>query len=263
VLFVEELAAAAPAGAMPAALAGGASPALGGLREVLLGRIEPLPEPAREVLRVVAVAGGRVGRELLAEAAGLPAPELEAGLRAGVGARVLQVDAHDGGYGFRHALVKEAVGDALLPGERCRLHARLAAALRRAGAGALGGTSGSALAAELAWHWYAAHDLARALPAAAEAGLAAERCCAYAEAQHHFERALELWELVPAAPAGLDRVELLTRAAEAAANAGGADRAVALVRGALAEVDRARDRRAGLLARRLAAYLRVAGRPSA
>jgi predicted ATPase len=255
-LFVEELAAAA------AAAAGAAPAAAGGLREVLLARIEPLPDPARQVLRVVAVAGGRVGHEPLAEVAGLPAPELLAGLRAAVSARVLVVDAHDGSYGFRHALVKEAVDDALLPGERCRLHARMGAALRQAGAGLPG--ADAALAAELAWHWYAAHDLARALPAAVDAGLAAERCCAFAEAQHHFERALELWELVPGAPAGLDRVELLARAAEAAANAGGAERAISLVRGALAEVDPVRDRRrAGLLAGRLAGYLRVAGRPGA
>jgi len=248
-LFVEELAAAA----------GGAPPASGGLREVLLARIEPLPEPARKLLRVVAVGGGRVGHELLAEVAGLPAPELLAGLRAAVSARVLLVDAHDGGYGFRHALVKEAVDDALLPGERCRLHARLAAALRQAGAGIPG--VDPARAAELAWHWYAAHDLERALPAAVDAGLAAERSYAFAEAQHHFERALELWELVPAAP-GLDRVALLGRAAEAAANAGGTERAISLIRGALAEVDPARDpRRAGLLTRRLAHYLRTAGRP--
>jgi predicted ATPase len=260
-LFVEELAAATPAGWAAAAGGAPAAPAaFGGLREVLLDRIEPLPEPAREVLRVVALAGGRVGHELLAEAAGLPAAELQAGVRAAAAAGVLLVDAHLG-YGLRHALVKEAIDDALLRGERCRLHARLAAALGRAGAGRPGGDP--ALAAELAWHWYAAHDLARALPAAVGAGLAAERCRAFAEAQHHFERALELWELVPAAREGLDRVELLARAAEAAANAGGAERAISLVRGALAEVDPARDRRAGPLARRLAGYQRVAGRPGA
>jgi tetratricopeptide (TPR) repeat protein len=145
------------------------------------------------------------------------------------------------------------------PASGARLHARLAAALGRSGVGLRGDP---ALAAAVAWHWYAAHDLARALPAAVDAGLAAERCGAFAEAQHHFERALELWELA-AAPVGLDRVELLTRAAAAAAGAGDADRAISLVRGALAEVDPARDRRAGPLARRLADYLRVAGRPRA
>jgi predicted ATPase len=242
-------------------LAGGGAAGSGGLREVLLDRVEALAEPARQVLGVAAAAGGRVGHGLLAEVAGLPAPELAAGLRAAAAARLL-MDTRDGGYGLRHALVKEAVDDALLPGERCRLHARLAAALGRVGAGLPG--ADPALAAELAWHWYAAHDLARALPAAAAAGLAAERCRAFAEAQHHYERALELWELVPAARAGLDRVELLARAAEAAAGAGGAERAVSLLRGALAEVDPASDRRrAGLLARRLAHHQRAAGRPGA
>jgi predicted ATPase len=257
---VEELAAAASAGGAPAA---------SGRRDTLLARIQPLPEATQELLRLVAAAGGRVGHELLAEVAGLAAPELLAGLRAAVSARVLLVDAHDRTYRFRHALVEEAVYGALLPGERPRLHGRLAAALsargswhRRADAG--GAAADPALAAALAWHWYAAHDLARALPAAVDAGLAAERSYGFAEAQHHFERALELWELVPAAPTGLDRVELLGRAAEAAANAGCTERAISLVRGALAEVDPARDpQRAGLLTRRLAHYLRTAGRPRA
>jgi ATP/maltotriose-dependent transcriptional regulator MalT len=171
------------------------------------------------------------------------------------------VDAGDGTYGFRHALVKEAAYGELLPGERTRLHGRFAAALaaRAAAAGA------PALAAELAWHYFAAHDLERALPAAIEAGLAAEGTYAYAEAQAHFERALELWERVPAgATPGMDRVQLLWRTAEAAANTAATDRAIALLRTALAEVDPERDPvRAGLLTQRLAHHLRVAGRPGA
>ena len=39
----------------------------------------------------------------------------------------------------------------------------------------------------------------RALPAAVEAGLAAERAHAFPEAQRHYERALELWARVPQA----------------------------------------------------------------
>ncbi len=141
------------------------------------------------------------------------------------------------------------------------MHARFAAALAaRDGAADLG------LAAELAWHWYAAHDLERALPAAVRAGLAAERAYAFAEAQRQFERALELWErcAAPEEEAGMDKAELLARAGEAAANAGAADRAVALVRGALAEVDPAADPLlAGQLTERLAFHLRIAGRPGA
>ena len=67
----------------------------------------------------------------------------------------------------------------------------------------------------------------------------------------------------PAAPAARRprRVETLARAGEAAANAGAADRAVA-VRAALAEVDPAADPLlAAQLTERLAFHLRVAGRP--
>jgi predicted ATPase len=258
--LVEELAAAASArGAAVSDGLEGTLPA--SLRDTLLARIEPLPEPTQQVLRAAAAAGGRVEPELLAEVAGLPEQELLAALREAVSAQVLLVDAHTGTYGFRHALVKEAVHGELLPGERTRLHHRFAAALQRA-AGPPG--ADVALAAELAWHWYAAHDLERALPAAVEAGLAAERSYAFAEAQRHFERALELCEQVPVARTGLDRVELLGRAAEAAANAGASERAITLVRGALAEVDPERDRlRAAVLTQRLAHHLRVAGRSGA
>jgi DNA-binding CsgD family transcriptional regulator/tetratricopeptide (TPR) repeat protein len=249
--FVEELAATAAAGAD-----GELPPSL---RDTLLARIELLAEPAQQVLGVASAAGSRVGHDLLAEVAGLGDAELLAGLREAVSAHVLLVDAGDGAYGFRHALVKEAVYAELLPGERTRLHARFAAAL----AGRDGGGD-PGLAAELAWHWYAAHDLERALVAAVEAGRAAERAYAFAEAQRQFELALELWERVPAATAGLDKAELLARAGEAAANAGAADRAVALVRGALAEVAPGRDPLlAGQLTERLAFHLRVAGRPGA
>jgi DNA-binding CsgD family transcriptional regulator/tetratricopeptide (TPR) repeat protein len=250
--FVEELAATAAAdGELPQSL-----------RDTLLARIELLGEPAQQVLAVAAAAGSRVGHELLAEVAATDEAELLAGLREAVSAHVLLVDTGDGTYRFRHALVKEAVYAELLPGERTRLHARYAAAL----AGRDGGGD-PGLAAELAWHWYAAHDLDRALPAAVEAGKAAERAYGFAEAQAQFERALELWERcgdVGERPGGLDKAELLARAGEAASNAGAVDRAVALVRGALGEVDKAKDPLlAAQLTERLAFHLRIAGRPGA
>ena len=251
--FVEELAAAATDGELPPSL-----------RDTLLARIELLAEPAQRVLGVAAASGTRVDHDLLAEVAGLPEPKLLSALRETVSAQVLLVDADDGTYGFRHALVKEAVYGELLPGERTRLHARFAAAL--AGRD-IAGDPGPA--AELAWHWYAAHDLDRALPAAVAAGLAAERAYAFAEAQRQFERALELWDRTGGEERterrdGMDKAELLARAGEAAANSGAAERAVALVRSALAELDPpAEPLRAAQLTERLAFHLRIAGRPGA
>ena len=104
---------------------------------------------------MAAAAGSRVEHGLLAEVANLGEAELLAGLREAVSAHVAG-RRRDGAYGFRHALVKEAVYAELLPGERTRLHARFAAALA-----ARDGGGDPGLAAELAWHWYAAHDLER------------------------------------------------------------------------------------------------------
>ncbi len=56
--------------------------------------------------------------------------------------------------------------------------------------------SGRSVAAELAAHWSAAHDLPAAFAASAQAGEEAERMAAFAEANAHFERAAELWDAV-------------------------------------------------------------------
>ena len=82
----------------------------------------------------------------------------------------------------------------LLPGERTRLHLALAEALA-ADPGLAAEPAGNA-AAELAFHWRACHRLEEALTASVEAGLQAESSYAFAEANRHFENALELWDRV-------------------------------------------------------------------
>jgi tetratricopeptide (TPR) repeat protein len=90
--------------------------------------------------------------------------------------------------------------------------------------------------ARLAYHWVRAHDPARALPAAVEAGLQSEAAYGFADAQGHFELALELWDQV--ADAGerlhLDHATDLEYAADAADLAGDPNRAIILTRAALA-----------------------------
>jgi hypothetical protein len=92
----------------------------------------------------------------------------------------------------------------------------------------LAGTSPTVLAGELAIHWDAAGELTRALPARIQAGLAAERAHAFAEAASHYGRALELWDQMPnhGRPAGLDRVDLLAYTADAVAFTGAVKHAV-------------------------------------
>ncbi|WFF00689.1 helix-turn-helix transcriptional regulator [Micromonospora sp. WMMD964] len=204
------------------------------LRDLLLARVERLPEPAQRVLRIAAAGGTRFAHDLLAEVAELPEIELEEALRTAVAAQLVVAD-RDGDYEFRHALVREAVHDELLPGEHARLHARFAAAIEAQPHLVAAGRA----PAEIAHHWHAAHDHPRALVAAKVAACAAAERYAYAEQRRLLERALELWELVPDAAdlLGMDHLALLEQTLDAAVTAGDFSRAMTLTRAGLAEVD--------------------------
>ncbi|MEU6640530.1 ATP-binding protein [Streptomyces rochei] len=199
-----------------------------GLADVLLIRFEQLSETAQQVLRTAAVAGRRVGHELLRDAVGLPEEELESALREALGRQLLVSDDGDT-YSFRHALAREAVYADLLPGERARLHGAFARLLG-------GPDRRSNSAAERAHHHRESHDLPQALAASLEAADHAQRIGAPAEELRHLEAALDLWSAVDAAarPAGPDAVTLTLRASAAAAHAGDLHRAVSLTRSALA-----------------------------
>ena len=221
------------------------------LRDVLLARVVRLSESAQHVLGVASAAGRWVPEELLAAVAGLSEADLSAALRDAVEHQLLVVDPAGRGYGFRHALARAAIHDDLLPGERARLHKAYAETLER---GTELAGSGLDVASMLAHHWWAAHDLPRALPASVQAGHAAAAAAAPAAAQRHFERALELWGQVPDAEAraGIEHPQLLDAAAHAAYLAGAVERALALIDQAVAEADPGRtvEERAMLLVRR-------------
>jgi DNA-binding CsgD family transcriptional regulator/tetratricopeptide (TPR) repeat protein len=229
------------------------------IRDALMVRIETLGPDAQAVLRVAAVAGGRVRHALLDAAAALDRDTLLGGLREAVAHHVLVREHDDDVYRFRHALLREALVDDLLPGERGPLHAAVGRALA---ADPSLSASGRSVAAELAAHWSAAHNLPAAFAASARAGDEAERMAAFAEANAHFERAADLWDAVsPEDRAGSpDRVELLRRAAEAAHLAGAADRAVALGRSSLGLVNESADPLlAASLHERIGRYLWLCG----
>ncbi|WP_160877455.1 AAA family ATPase [Nocardioides flavescens] len=196
------------------------------LADVLLVRLDRLDDTARQVVRVAAVAGRRVGHELLEAASGLAPADLDQGLRQAVERHLLVPG--DATYSFRHALLAEAVYDDLLPGERVRLHAAYADALRE---GRARGT-----AAELARHARLAHDLDTALHAGIRAGDEAMAVAGAAEAADAYEQALALLA-DPRRRGDLDVSAVAAAAAQALVLSGQTTRAVALLTDQLARLD--------------------------
>jgi ATP/maltotriose-dependent transcriptional regulator MalT len=200
------------------------------LRDALMLRVERMPDPARELLALVAV-GERLDEELLRDASGLEPRVLRDALRDAVDHHVLVVD-DDGAYRFRHALLREVVKDDLLPGQRRELHGVLARALEpRAG-------DDPQEAARVGYHFDHAGERPQALAAGMRAATAAERVHAYGEVLALLDRALQIWGDVPDPETltGADRVSVLTRAADAASAVGEPERQLALLEEALAEL---------------------------
>jgi DNA-binding CsgD family transcriptional regulator len=207
------------------------------LRDLLVAPVRRLPDETQEVVRVASAGGDRTSHGLLAAVTGLDGAALARALRPAVAANVLLTDSH--GYVFRHALIREAVHDELLPGERAQVHRRFAEAIAADPALVLPGRA----AGEQAWHWYTAHDTTQALTSAWQAAGQAARALAYAEQLAMLSRVLELWEQVPGAAQriGAGHAELLEAAARAAELAGEDGRGLMLAQGALKEIDAAAE----------------------
>jgi predicted ATPase/DNA-binding CsgD family transcriptional regulator len=239
-LYTEELLAAGLDGR-------GAAPA--SLRDAFLVRVERLSQAAQRAARAIA-AGRALDQGTIGELTGIEGDELTAALREAVDEQVL-VSAHDGRFAFRHALLREAVADDLLPGERGALHLALARAFERGWAAEAGDAIERAGA--IAFHYGAAGDQPAALRAATEAAILATRVHAYAEVAELTDRAIELWPRVEnaATVTELDHVGLLALAAQAHSLSGNRPRGEQLLQSALSELDPDSDRQryAAILAR--------------
>jgi len=209
------------------------------LRDVLLARVDTVPDSAQHLIRVTAVGGRQVEHQMLVAVNGgsesVAAADLGILVDAGLLIPTDTVDGDDG-YSFRHALLQEAVSEAILPAERRRLH--------RAWGEVLAEEDGlrsqdPVHLVELAHHWRAAKD-PRALAASIESGAAASAGFSYQVAFREYEEALLLWDESTAAPTqvigGTDHVGLLVRTARAASLATDFPRSVAATREALEEV---------------------------
>ena len=218
-LYAEELLAARD-DRVPASLAG-----------LLLSRVDTLTDGTRRLLRIASVNGLRIDPAALVTMSGASEGDVESALREALDANVL---ASRGEFlEFRHGLLQEAVYDDVLPGERARLHAALAAAIQAEA----GDDADAVTLGRLAHHWYVAHEHAEALAASVRAGAAARRF-GTPEAAAHFDRVLELWDQVPApaSVAGVERADVLCWLSLLHKGENGEQRSLRLIRQALDEL---------------------------
>src|SRR5262249_19244356 len=163
------------------------------VQEVLVTRIDRLPEAPRQLLQIVAVLGGEVPRRLLAamwEGSG----ELEPPLRELMRLEFL-FDRPGGGeavYGFKHALTREVARESLPAVRRQAAHAAAGRALERLYADRL-----DEAADRLAYHYAKAKQADKAVEYLARFAEKAARRHAHVEAIAALREALEHADRLP------------------------------------------------------------------
>jgi DNA-binding CsgD family transcriptional regulator len=230
-LYAEEIVAAETSGIPPS------------LADLLTRHVRSLSPSTRSLVRLAAAASSVLDVETLEQVADLPPETVEAALREALDANVLVRQSR--GFAFRHALLRDAVYEDLLPTERVRLHATYVEALRGRLAFASAAAERWPVAADLALHADAAGDRSTALSAHVAAAEAARRYGARADAAAHYGAALRLWPQVPPGdrPTQLAEPDLPRLVAESLFTLGQSQRVRSLLRDALSMLEEDTDPR--------------------
>jgi DNA-binding SARP family transcriptional activator/tetratricopeptide (TPR) repeat protein len=169
---------------LPAILAGeGALP--GTVRQTLTRRLDRLGNACRALLRAGAVIGGRFTEDLLAAVVEQEVSVVEDALDEAVSAGLVREGAlaEGGGYVLVHALVRRALYEELMPGQRRRLHGRIAALLVQKA------PNGSESLDLIAYHYARTHEHLLAAQWLERAGDKAAGFFAHATAIRHYTQA--------------------------------------------------------------------------
>ncbi|WP_029135656.1 ATP-binding protein [Nakamurella lactea] len=194
------------------------------LQDVLTMRAAGLGAPARQVVQSLAVLGRPVSQQLLDGIVGLTPDQVLDAVAECVAAGIVVVEPGGQEYGFRHALTQDALLAQMLPGERQRIHHRIAVALD-AVPHTRNGASG---AAEWAAHWRASGDDDEAFAATVVAAAKAERAFAHPDSWRQHQHLVELMDAGHGPQDAQGQSALLGDAAESARRAGAAEDAVEL-----------------------------------
>ncbi|MET0898694.1 MAG: adenylate/guanylate cyclase domain-containing protein [Mycobacterium sp.] len=187
------------------------------LYEALFARLRSSTE-AMLIVEAAALLGSRVERSLLASAVEMPAADIDLVLSRLVAGRVLD-PLDDGGWRFRHELLREVAAELSPPSLRRRLHSRIADALISAA------THGNPDWPLIAHHYGRAERFTEAASALDRASMNAWQRGALGEARNHLSQAITQVERADGGP-DRDHVEiglrlrraLLSQAAEGVAS---------------------------------------------
>jgi class 3 adenylate cyclase/tetratricopeptide (TPR) repeat protein len=167
---------------------------------LLAARIDRLRPELKEILQCAAVIGGDIPRSLLEAVAGMPQPDIEAGVRELQAAEFLYEKTlfPEAAYTFKHAMTREVAYASLLRERKKALHARAAHAIVAQAAGRVEEhVERVAQHAEQGGLWSMALDYLE------RAGTKAFALYANAEAADFFERALGVLRYLPESRATL------------------------------------------------------------
>ena len=187
-----------------------------GVSEFIKRLMQPLPDDVRQMLDVAAVLGREFPLNALAAAIGEPRDAIVNGLDHAVSLELInETRSGSGRYSFRHALIREALYDALPAARRRSLHHAVGEAIRALNAE-------HPPFAEVAYHYCrgaSPSDAELAVNYSRQAARIADRQLAYEEAAQHMRNAIDALALKPGGDEPL-KAELLCDLGEAQAKAG-------------------------------------------
>ncbi|HME81626.1 MAG TPA: AAA family ATPase [Candidatus Eremiobacteraceae bacterium] len=154
------------------------------LSEAVLEHFAALTVVEKKIISHAAVIGRRFQAALLAEIVGLPLEDVTAALKHAVELSLIAEESNGVVFfAFRHELTRQAIYEELLASEARQIHTKIATTLE--------GHPHDENTAELAYHWWQAHERARAARYNELAADAALKVFAYRDAATALERAIE------------------------------------------------------------------------
>jgi tetratricopeptide (TPR) repeat protein len=165
----------------------------GGIERIAHRRIDRLPESQVELLELAAVLGRDMDLAVLQRLQ--PGEPIDGWLRSCANAAVLE--SHGEAFRFAHEKLRDAILARVPAAAREAMHRKVAAAIEAT----YEGPQLEAKSANLAHHFRAARDDAKAAHFAERAGDRATRLCSYGEARAHYAAALDALDRLPAGSA--------------------------------------------------------------